>query len=364
MNTKPKLSYTKRTDRLLLALPKSCESFKNHLDATGTDKQIINEIIRTGFVENGGVVYGSCAVDNVEIRDIEEDYWLNIYGLEEFNLNESLIIEEDIDLESFWAGRGIIEGCWVNENGEMLPGTFQYNVGDPVVIADVDGIQREYIVLGHINIGVGALDTGISGINKTYELYFCPDQYSLLTCNQDIMSYSFDVKNGEEKNAEEFMRDISNLYPEIDYQSKSTLAEEFKSLKWLIEFISIFLCGVLIFIALMNLVNVFITSIIVREKEIATLRSIGMMRKQLRTMLIWEISYYTVFAFVISTVLSVIFSETMIAHICNSISFLTFTMQWEIFLFILMGAFIVGYITVLIVENRISIKNISEQLKI
>lgn len=36
MNTKSKLSYTERTDKLLLTLPESCGSFKNHLDAAGT----------------------------------------------------------------------------------------------------------------------------------------------------------------------------------------------------------------------------------------------------------------------------------------------------------------------------------------
>ena len=75
----------------------------------------------------------------------------------------------------------------------MLPGTFHYNVGDRVTLEDANQNVREYEVLGHINIGLGALDTGISGINTTYEFYLCPEQYQLLTHNQDIMSYEFNI---------------------------------------------------------------------------------------------------------------------------------------------------------------------------
>ncbi len=328
-------------------------------------KLIVDEIRESGFVEDGGIVYGSCDVTDINISGGErEAYWLNLYGLGAFQLNDSLLIEDDIDLKPYWDGTGMIEGCWLRDDGTMIPGTFHYNVGDQVTLEDADQNVREYKVLGHINIGLGALDTGISGVNTTYEFYLCPEQYQLLTHNQDIMSYEFNIIDGQEEEAEAFMKKIVTDNHGIDYQSKETLAEEFESMKWLMEVISIFLCGILAFIAIMNLANVFVTSIIVREKEITTLRSIGMTRKQLKMMLTWEVFYYAGAAFGLSGVLSLILSGTVIGDLCNEMSFLTYTMRWESYLFILVGTILVGYVTVLMVESRIGVKNISEQLKV
>ena len=125
------------------------------------------------------------------------------------------------------------------------------------------------------------------------------------------------------------MKRIVNVNHGIDYQSRQTLAEEFDTMKWIMEVISISLCGILAFIAIMNLANVFVSSIIVREKEIATLRSIGMTRKQLKTMLMWEVFYYTGAAFGLSAVLSLLLSGTVMGDLCNEISFLTYSMRWE-----------------------------------
>ena len=334
-------------------------------EAQSLHKPIVDEIRESGLVEDGGVVYGSCNVTDINVDGGERGtYWLNLYGLEAFQLNGSLLIEEDIDLKSYWDGTGMIEGCWLRDDGTMLPGTFHYNVGDRVTLEDANQNVREYEVLGHINIGLGALDTGISGINTTYEFYLCPEQYQLLTHNQDIMSYEFNIIDGQEEKAEAFMKRIVNVNHGIDYQSRQTLAEEFDTMKWIMEVISISLCGILAFIAIMNLANVFVSSIIVREKEIATLRSIGMTRKQLKTMLMWEVFYYTGAAFGLSAVLSLLLSGTVMGDLCNEISFLTYSMRWESYFFILAGTMLVGYGTVSLVESRIGSGNISERLKV
>jgi putative ABC transport system permease protein len=101
----------------------------------------------------------------------------------------------------------------------------------------------------------------------------------------------------------------------------------------------------------------------VREKELATLKSIGMTRGQVRKMLLWEIFYYNGTAFIISAVLSLILSPTVFKSLFNEFPFLTFRMNWASYPAIIFVIMFVGIVTVLCVEKRISKMNIPEELK-
>lgn len=177
------------------------------------------------------------------------------------------------------------------------------------------------------------------------------------------MAYTFDVKNGQESNAEDVMKQITSSYPDVDYQSKTTYEEEFNTLKNMVELISILLCGVLSFIALINLINVFITSILVRKEEIGILRSIGMTRRQLVKMLLFEMLYYCGLAFIVSMILSILLSITMVTPFCNSISFLTYSLRPSVYVYILLIIVVISGVTVTFEEKQISKRSVTEQLR-
>ncbi|WP_024858005.1 ABC transporter permease [Ruminococcus albus] len=331
------------------------------------DREIVDQIENSGFVEDGSLIYGDIANDYASVKEISlpegEEYALDLYGTEEFTLNDSLIIEDNIDMEAFNNGTGIVEGCWLTSDGEIYPGTSRFETGDTVNITGSDGKERSYTVLGHMNVALGAMKTGITKGSFACELYMNTKQYEEITGNQKIMSYSFNVKKGMEEDAESFIKGIVKADNTLNYQSKYSLAEDFASMKLLVKLISLLLCGVLTFIAIMNLINVFVSSIMVRQKEIATLKSIGMTRGQLRTMLMWEIFYYNGIAFAIAVVLSLIFSPTVFKSIFNEFPFLTFHVNWFSYPSIILVIMFVGIMTVLFVENRISKMNIPEELK-
>ena len=177
------------------------------------------------------------------------------------------------------------------------------------------------------------------------------------------MSYEFNIKEGTDKEAETFVKGMVDADNALNYQSKYSLAENFASMQKIVRLISILLCAVLTFIALMNLINVFVSSIMVREKEIATLKSIGMTRGQLRKMLMWEIIYYNGSAFAAASVLSLILSGTVLKHVFNEFDFFTFRIGWASYPVIMIVIMLVGALTVLCVENSISDRNITEELK-
>lgn len=325
---------------------------------------IVDEIKSTGAVSAGGCVYGTCDASHKQrLKGADPGYWLNIYGIEGFNLQKKQWLEDKMDMNAFKSGTGVIEGCWKDQNGDASPGSYVYAVGDKVRLKDKSGKERSFTVVGHIDVGKGVLTSGISGRDTTYELYFPPNIYRKLAGNKNIMSYNFNVKHGQEKIIERYLKTLVSTNYDFNFQSKMKLGMEFESLRQLIELICVFLCVVLSFIAIMNLINVFVTSIIVREKEIATLRSIGMTRKQLRTMLTWEISYYIISAFILSTILSFILSGTVVAGICNDTSFMTYNTGVVIFALILIVSFAIGYITMRLEERSVSKMSITERIK-
>ena len=339
----------------------------NESNVSALDESVIDEIENSGFVEDGSIIYGDMANEYASIKGIQlsegEELTLDLYGSNEFTIDKSLVVEDDIDMEKFKDGTGIVEGCWLTSDGEIYPGTTQFDKGDTVTITGADGKDYTYTVLGHMNIALGAKKTGISKGGLTCELYMNAEQYKAVTGNQNIMSYEFNVNEGMEKEAEDFIKGMTEADNSVNYQSKYSLAADFESMKLLVKLICTLLCIVLTFIAIMNLINVFVSSIMVREKELATLKSIGMTRGQVRKMLLWEIFYYNGTAYIIAAVLSLIMSPTVFKSIFNEFPFLTFRMNWASYPAIMIVIMFVGIMTVLCVENRISKMNIPEELK-
>ena len=335
---------------------------------TTVDEAVIDEINNSGFVEDGSVIYGDYAGNYAEISglpdEIAENLSLNIYGAKDFIFKESQLVEKDIDMTAFNNGTGIIEGCWLDENGDIYPGTSMYNTGDTFTIKGIDGTPRTYTVIGHVNVNIGSVCTGVTLDGSTScELYFNQEQYELISGNKNIMSYIFDIKDGTDEQAEAFIKELTDKDNALSYQSKYSMAEDFASVKKVVTLISIMLCAVLTFIAVMNLINVFVSSIMVREKEIATLKSIGMTRSQLRKMLMWEIFYYNGAAFFAAAALSLILSFTLLKSLFNDFNYFTFRIGWASYPFIIAVIMAVGVLTVICVEHSISKHNITEELK-
>lgn len=339
--------------------------FEGNVSALGED--IVNDIKNSDFYENGAVIYGDRATDYTEILNSsllpDEEYGINVYGTDRFALNEKQFMESGIDLEAFENGSGLIEGCWVDSNGQIYPGTTLYKQGDTVTLKCQDGVTREYTVLGHMNVAMGTLTTKISDSSFMCELYACPEQYKLITNNENIMSMEFDVKKGCEEQARKYMEQLKDDMPFINYESKYSLAEDFASMRKIIRIISILLCTVLTWIAVMNLINVFVSSILVRKKEIAAMKSIGMTRSQLRKMFLWEIFYYNGASYVLAAALSIFLSISVLRWFVNEFSFMSFRVGWEIYPAVLFVILFIGVITVIVTEKKVSKANIVEELK-
>jgi len=119
------------------------------------------------------------------------------------------------------------------------------------------------------------------------------------------LCYIFDVEEEAESEIEAFVAEYTENSM-LDYESKAVVAKEFESFKNMFLILGSALSCVVALVGMLNFINIVLTGIISRRKELATLQAIGMTGTQLRTMLIYEGLFYTAGAALVSVVLSLL----------------------------------------------------------
>ena len=109
-----------------------------------------------------------------------------------------------------------------------------------------------------------------------------------------VAQINLDVSSGYEQNALIALKQIIGSDFEISLTSKMESMEELNSAKTVLFVLGGGVALVIALIGILNFVNVMSVSVMVRKRELATLESIGMSRKQVRRMLVFEGLVYAV----------------------------------------------------------------------
>ncbi len=93
---------------------------------------------------------------------------------------------------------------------------------------------------------------------------------------------------------ESYLADLTaNELPDLMYESKATLRNDFESFRQLFLLIGGLLCFIIGLVGILNFINAIMTSILSRQREFAILQSIGMTNRQLKQMLVYEGIFFT-----------------------------------------------------------------------
>lgn len=117
----------------------------------------------------------------------------------------------------------------------------------------------------------------------------------------------FDMKNNQSARAmESFLKNYTEqVEPLYSYESKFSYEKEFDSFRGMFLLLGGVLSGVIAVVGTLNFLNAILTGMIARRREFAVLQSVGMTRRQLKRMLVYEGLLYTFAAIVISLILVV-----------------------------------------------------------
>lgn len=233
-----------------------------------------------------------------------------IDSLEEYANQQSL----NIDFESVRNGKGAI--CLhYHVFSPTMEKKAQKTIGKEISISPFSGKESTSIPLaGYMDIYAKDMPDyggGIATNNDIPCLLVSEDAYKSFGAGKKLSRLSYDIKEGfeptskieiedivENKNTEmvahyeEGGHEISSHEDQIYYYSKSDELADAQSYILSMKVIMYTIAGLLLFMGLMNYLNVITTNIISRRKEFSVMEAIGMTRKQLQLMLIWEGMYY------------------------------------------------------------------------
>lgn len=182
--------------------------------------------------------------------------------------------------------------------------------------------------------------------------------------NEPIVSkINLDVSSDDEKNVLLALKQIIGRDYEIALSSKMEAMEAMNSAKMVLLVLGGGIALVIALIGILNFVNVMSVSIMVRKRELATLASIGMSRKQIKKMLIHEGLGYAVITLIL--VLSVGNSVTygLFKLFQQQASFATFTYPFIPMVVTIMGVLAVCFITPQMLYRSINKSTIVERLR-
>ncbi len=331
-------------------------------DEMGVPEEVIDAVNAQGGITGSGRIYGKTSpaqefvteeyyramwgrwnpqevVDSmVAFQDRTEDGLLadrvQLYGMEPFALDHLTVLEGDLSKLNDPDGTYIAAVYSDDDYGKAEMDSHWARLGDTVTIRYVEEFEYYNPITGEVfgpfeNVpeGVPYTDRAVKYRDVDYTVaalvtvpfalsyrYYGADEFIMGaetflrdTETNSVMYYAFDTTDEANAAMESFLTDYTeNVNPQFDYESKTTYAGEFESVRSMYLLLGGALSFIVGLVGVLNFFNAILTGITARRRELAVLQSIGMTGRQLRTMLALEGLFYTVGAALLALVLTVV----------------------------------------------------------
>ena len=132
------------------------------------------------------------------------------------------------------------------------------------------------------------------------DLYISKQAIEKLSGETKIFRIAFDtIDSSYDKGIMEQLQSITASSPGITILSRYEKQQEMAGYLLTSRIIAAGLSAVFLLIGIMNFINTMVVSVNTRKHEFATLESIGMTKKQIRNVLLWEGGYYWSISFLL-----------------------------------------------------------------
>ena len=194
--------------------------------------------------------------------------------------------KEKIDIEAFKSGELILLDSWsYGENYKNIKGnlTIKNVDANDSLNAEVNVVNTNIGVLPQIHFTAGGIPT----------IYVSNSALEKLDSNCINYILYINVDEKYESSISNKLKKLSNKCG-VDFVSKVERTKDFNNSQMVMNILGGGISIILIFIGILNFVNVMITGVNTRLKELAIMESIGMTKKQIKKMLTFEGLYYAV----------------------------------------------------------------------
>lgn len=215
-----------------------------------------------------------------------------LYGIDGLILDvfseDYRILDGTFNREEFLSGNYVIveAASGAEEKGPETQPT--YSVGDRV---DLNG--KTYEVMGMVT-NLTPITEGINSDSVSFLSFYLPaDEFQEMYPDNTLRKFFFDVAEPHREAAEEMLITYRNQEDHsLTFKSKSTLEEHYHEQTRAEDIMGFSISFIIAFVGILNFINSMVTAIVSRQKEFAMIQSVGMTKRQLRSMLICEGLYY------------------------------------------------------------------------
>lgn len=302
---------------------------------------------------------------NSSLKQLKEDKdfsysWID--GVDDYVIeryNETA--KDKIDLEEFKKGKIVLIEMAFGKHFNY--DKFKQLDGKSLVLNSKDGDKKEESIIKLINDDE-AIFNG-RGLPRKVGMPLIYMSSSILeNLNKEIINYFVSINVNEEygPSIKEKLESFSRKY-ELEFTAKTERIKEFSNMHMTINVLGGGASVILLLIGLLNFINVMITGVNSRIKELSIMESIGMTKKQVKKMLTIEGLYYagitTVF---ISTIgMAIVYGVAILSK--KIADYAVFVFPTVPLLILIISIFIVCLVTPSIVFKSSSKKNITERIR-
>ena len=197
-------------------------------------------------------------------------------------------------------------GIGTEDFSETMP---TFSVGDTV---EIDG--KEYTVMGIVH-PIEPLTGGVSTLAYSNDLIVPVDAFQQHWTDNTLRKLYFNVSDEQFEAAQamltEYQQQVDSSMP---ISSRQSMAEQYESQTRASAVMGNAISIVIALVGVLNFMNSMVTAIISRKREFAMIQSVGMTKRQLRQMLIFEGLNYAALTLVLSYVIGAFAVNTVVRN--------------------------------------------------
>ena len=219
---------------------------------------------------------------------------LELSALEEY----SQTAEQPVDLDAFAAGDTLLIYDSSREYVDP-PEDFSGMVGQTLSICGRDGQVQSFTIGGVVSRDV-PLAVSPSGNNDVPGILVSQAGMDRINPDADIRNICINAEDGQLMALDQAIQEIVAVAPSLmEYVSAAQAQADYAHNQQTVALVGNGVCILMVLMGLMNYVNVMATSVQTRRRELAMMESLGMTRRQLRAMVMWEGGIYAVLSSVL-----------------------------------------------------------------
>ena len=219
---------------------------------------------------------------------------LELSALEEYNQTA----EQPVDLDAFAAGDTLLIYDSSREYVDP-PEDFSGMVGQTLSICGRDGQVQSFTIGGMVSRDV-PLAVSPSGNNDVPGILVSQAGMDRINPDADIRNICINAEKGQLMTLDQAIQEIVAVAPSLmEYVSVAQAQADYAQNQRTVALVGNGVCILMVLMGLMNYVNVMAASVQPRRRELAMMESLGMTRRQLRAMVMWEGGIYAVLSSVL-----------------------------------------------------------------